>query len=288
MTDGPLARLVEIDAVERPLDGIWYETSAPGRGVVVLSHGNTMNFAVGAPRFLPPVLVDRGYSCLAYNRRSHDILSTRDSRRPVGGAFQTAEADAQDTAAAVAFARSRAGRDPILVGHSNGGMLTAAFASGRDDVEAIVLLSAHRGGRDIVPASCAAGHLAADDLDAVTARARELVKAGRGAELMLLPGWWYVLSAESFLDRLEHTPDILEVAEQIRCPVLYLVGDAESPFVYPAREFATASDGRCDVVVVDDCGHFYRGREAAVATIVADWLDTVVDGPRTHGAQEAM
>ena len=54
----------------------------------MLFHGNTMNFYVGAPRFLPPVLTRLGFACLAFNRRGHDILSIRDSRAAEGAAFQ--------------------------------------------------------------------------------------------------------------------------------------------------------------------------------------------------------
>lgn len=270
---GPLAALVEIAGSGRPLDGLWFDTPGSAVGGVVLSHGNTMNFAVGPPRFLPPVLVPRGFACLSYNRRSHDILSTRVSREPVGGAFQTAAADLADTAAAADFARAQGYPAPIMVGHSNGGMLTAAYVSGREDVAAVVLLSAHRGGRDIVPASCAAGQLAGRDIERVVGHAHERVEAGHGDELMLLPGWWYVISAASFLDRLENTPDLLESATGITCPVLFVVGDQEPQDIYPAQEFAARSAGPCDVVVVDDCDHFYRGRESAVASIVAEWLD---------------
>ena len=57
-------------------------------GVVLFFHGNTMNFYVGPSRFLPPALTRLGLACLAFNRRGHDILSTRNSRSPEGGAFQ--------------------------------------------------------------------------------------------------------------------------------------------------------------------------------------------------------
>ena len=52
-------------------------------------HGNTMNFYVGAPRFLPPALTALGFACLAFNRRGHDILSIRNSRAAEGAAFET-------------------------------------------------------------------------------------------------------------------------------------------------------------------------------------------------------
>lgn len=244
-----------------------------------------MNLAVGAPRFLPPVLVPLGFDCLAYNRRSHDILSTRDSRAPVGGAFQMAAADVADTQSAVDFVRDQGHEAPILIGHSNGGMLTAAVAAGRTDVAGVVLLSAHKGGGDIVRASCEAGQLAGDEVEAFTARARDLVARGRGAELMLLQGWWWVISAESFLDRLENTPDLLEAATRITCPVLFVVGDQEPPAVYPAHEFAQRTQGQCDVVIVGDCDHFYTGREETVASIVADWLDALIPPLQTTKEQ---
>ena len=73
-----------------PLDGAWHEPEgAPATGAVLLFHGNTMNFYVGAPRFLPPALTELGFACLAFNRRGHDILSTRDSRSAEGAAFQS-------------------------------------------------------------------------------------------------------------------------------------------------------------------------------------------------------
>jgi hypothetical protein len=45
---------------------------------------------------------------------------------------------------------------------------------------------------------------------------------------MLVPGWWYVISAESFLDRMTEMPDVLELAPTIRCPTLFIRGDEES------------------------------------------------------------
>jgi pimeloyl-ACP methyl ester carboxylesterase len=104
-----------------------------------------------------------------------------------------------------------------------------------------------------------------------------MVEAGRGRELMLLPGWWYVTSAASFLD-LAKCPDILELAPRILCPVLYLRGDSEPRELYPAEEFKRRSAGPCDVEIVPKCDHFYRGREAAVADIVCNWLRRLIEG----------
>ena len=114
--------------------------------------------------------------------------------------------------------------------------------------------------------------MAGDRLEEITAQARALVAAGRGKELMLMPGWWYVITAESFIDRLESTPDVLELAPQVRCPTLFIRGDQEPRDAYPAEEFKARSGGRCTVEIVSDCDHFYNGREDAVGQITSSWL----------------
>src|SRR4051794_6770719 len=86
----------------------------------------------------------------------------------------------------------------------------------------LISIPAHGGGKDGVRRSSQAGLLAADRLEEITAQARAMVAAGRGRELMLLPGWWYVITAESFLDRSSEMPDVLELAPKVTCPVLYL------------------------------------------------------------------
>src|SRR5207244_118607 len=104
--------------------------------------------------------------------------------------------------------------------------------------------------------------------DEVTRNALFLVKAGKGKELMMLPGWWYVCTAESFLDLLTEPPDILEIAPRISCPVLYLRGDKEPRELYPAEEFARRAGGPCTIEIVPQCDHFYVGCEARVTEVV--------------------
>ncbi len=90
---------------------------------------------------------------------------------------------------------------------------------------------------------------------------------------MLLPGWWYVLSAENFLDRVRNTPDTLAAAPRITCPTLYIRSDQEAPDVYPAEEFAYRAAGPCAVTAIDHCDHFYVRREDQVARTVVRWLN---------------
>ncbi|HEX7052898.1 MAG TPA: alpha/beta hydrolase [Burkholderiales bacterium] len=266
------ATLVTIATPTTPLDGAWYEPEGgPARQAALLFHGNTMNFYTGAPRFLPPALGRIGLASLAFNRRGHDILAIRNSRAAEGAAFQTYAEAIEDNRLAARWLAGKGFDRPVVIGHSNGGMLAVRHVAEHPQTSALVLLSAHCGGRDMLPLVCRAGLLAQDRLEEVTAQAERMVAAGRGRELILLPGWWYAASAESFLD-LARCPDILELAPRVRCPVLYLRGDREPRELYPAEEFARRAGARCTVEIVPDCDHFYVGREAAIAEIVCRWL----------------
>jgi len=264
--------LVTIPTDTTPLDGALYEPEGAPRGAALVFHGNTMNFYVGPPRFLPPVLARLGLVVLAFNRRGRDILGIRASRMAEGAAFQTTREAIADNRIAAEWLGARGFRRPIVIGHSNGGMLAVRHAADHPQTRALVLLSAHCGGKDLVARASRTGLLAGNRLEEITVQARTLVAAGRGRELMLLPGWWYVTSAASFLDLLTELPDIVELAPRIACPTLFLRGDQEPADLYPTEAFQRRAGGPCTVEIVRDGDHFYVGREEAVAERVAAWL----------------
>jgi pimeloyl-ACP methyl ester carboxylesterase len=265
--------LISIPTGTIPLDGALHLPDGPATaGAVLLFHGNTMNFYVGAPRFLPPALTAMGYACLAFNRRGHDILSIRDSRAAEGAAFQLTAEGIEDNRIAAQWMKDRGFPPPVVIGHSNGGMLAVPHVVAHPDTPAVILLSAHGGGRDGVLRSSQAGLMAADRPEEITAQAHAMVAAGRGGELMLMPGWWYVITADSFLDRNTKMPDILELAPRVTCPVLYIRGDQESVETYPAEAFQARAGGSCQVDIIPNCDHFYRGGEDAVVQRVTAWL----------------
>jgi pimeloyl-ACP methyl ester carboxylesterase len=265
--------LVSIPTPTQPLDGLFYRPDGgTAAGGVLLFHGNTMNFYVGALRFLPPALTRLGFACLAFNRRGHDILSTRNSRKPEGGAFQSTGEALEDNRIAARWMAERGFHDPVVIGHSNGGMLGAQHAVHHPHTRALVLLSAGRGGPTSVVSAGTENLLAADRYEEVVVRARSLVAEGRGNELMLLPGWWYVITAASFIDRMMTVPDTIALAAHVRCPVLCIRGDKEHAGRYPAEEFQRAAKAPCTVNIIEDCDHFYNGREDVVIAAVTSWL----------------
>jgi pimeloyl-ACP methyl ester carboxylesterase len=265
--------LVSIPTDTRSLEGAFYEPDGRATsGAVLLFHGNTTNFYSGPSRFLPPHLTRLGFACLAFNRRGHDILGVRDSREAEGAAFQTAREAIADNRTAADWLGARGFPHPVVIGHSNGGMLAARHVADHPATPALVLLSAHCGGTGLVERLSQAGLLAGDRREEITAQAKALVAAGRGRDLLLLPAWWYVISAASFVDLLTEVPDLLEQAPHVACPTLFVRGDQEPPDLYPAEEFQKRAGARCAVEIVADCNHFYVGREDAIAATVTSWL----------------
>jgi len=268
--------LISIPTDTYPLDGLYYEPDAPPRGAAMLLHGNCMNFYTGAPRFLPSHLNRLGVAALAFNRRGHDMVATLNSRQVSGGAFQMTKEAIADNVLAAGFLKARGFPAPIVIGHSNGGMLGVRHVADHPETPALVLLSAHLGGKHVVPLASERGLFGGARIHEIEAKARRMVAEGRGRELIVLPGWFWLATAETYLDYAYQLPDVLELAPRITCPTLYIRGDQEPAHVYPAEEFAARAGGRCDVRIVKDCDHFYTGREDEVSAIVTSWLGDIL------------
>jgi len=272
-----LAEVVSIETAGTPLDGLFYEPSGGRpRAAAMLMHGNGMNFYYGAPGFLPEYLTRVGLAALAYNRHGHDTVSAR-TRVAEGNAYQTAAQAIDDNERAARWLVTRGQPRPVVIGHSNGGMLAAEHVANHPETPALVLLSAHLGGREMLRRGSELGLLAGDRLPELSQQAHLLVDAGKPDELMLLPGWYYVITAGSFVDLESNLPVLLDNAPRITCPVLYIRGDREDRLMYPAERFAELAGGPVDVRIVDDCDHFYTGHERRIGLLVADWLDKVLD-----------
>src|SRR5215207_679977 len=97
---------------------------------------------------------------------------------------------------------------------------------------------------------------AGDRVDEIHARARKRVAEGRGREALLMPGWWYAITAESFIDRLTEVPDTLALVPQVRCPVLAIRGEQENAERYPAEALARAATAPATAKVIAGSDHF--------------------------------
>ena len=264
--------LVSIPTPTRPLDGAYYRPDGPIKGAAMYCHGNQMNFYVGAARFLAPHIVSLGYAFLAFNRRGHDSVSTFNSREPVGGAYQTVAEGIEDNEIAAQFLAEQGFPGPIVIGHSNGGVLASEHVARHQETPALVLLSAHAGGNRLTNPLAASRFTLNEKTNESIAEAKALLAAGRPSQLMLIPTWWYVISARTFMDRLTNAPDLVANAKRIQCPVLFVRGDQEPAENYPAERFKERCAGTCDIAIVPNCDHFYVGAEERVSRVVTDWL----------------
>src|SRR5215472_9278569 len=256
--------LVSIETGTYPLDGVFYRPEGgTGKDAILIMHGNCGNFYTGVPRHVAPLLVQLGYAVLAFNRRGHDILATT-TRECVGGAYQRIHEMVEDNQHAERWLATQGFERPIVIGHSNGGMLAVKHCAGSASVRALVLLSAHMGGKNLFRTISEAGLMAGKRFDEFSARTRVLVAAGAGSELMQVPGWWWIISAQTFVDYLDVCPDILELAPQVRCCSCAAIArrSMSMPATGDPAEFA----------LVSDCDPFYGGREQAAVELIADWL----------------
>jgi pimeloyl-ACP methyl ester carboxylesterase len=264
--------LISIPTPTHPLDGAYYTPEGPIQGGAMYCHGNQMNFYVCAARFLAPHLTSLGYAFMPFNRRGHDSVSTYDSRECVGGAYQTVAEGIEDNELAAKYLAGRGVKNPIVIGHSNGGVLASEHVANHPETRALILLSAHAGGNRLSNSRSARNFSLAGNPDELKQQAASLVAAGKPRELMLIPAWWWVISARTYLDRLTNAPDLVENAKRINCPVLFIRGDKEPQENYPAERFKEHCRGPCEVAIIPDCDHFYVGAEEKVSSVVTDWL----------------
>ena len=268
--------LISIPTPTHPLDAAYYSPNGTIKGALMYCHGNQMNFYVCAARFLARHMTSLGYVFMPFNRRGHDSVSTYDSRECVGGAYQTVAEGVEDNELAAKYLASKGFSHPIVIGHSNGGVLASEHVARHPETRGLILLSAHAGGNRLTNPRSARNFSLAGNTDEQIKEAEALVAAGKPHQLMLIPAWWWVISARTFLDRLTNAPDLVENAKRIKCPVLFIRGDQEPKENYPAELFKENCAGPCEIAIIPNCDHFYVGAEDRVSKIVTDWLKKTV------------
>ncbi len=259
-----------------PLDGVHYTQSGDARAVgarpvVNFLHGRSMNFYVGIQRFAAAELVAAGYDVLAVNRRSAGVAGIRDSFQGVGDAWARWDEHRMDVEAAVRHLRGLGYGRIVMAGHSQGGLLAADNTAKHSDVAGLILAS---------PASTFAGFPSAFP-EAVRApgveKARAMVAAGRGKELIALEDWPWIISAEVVVDA--QTPGrvvpLSDLLARYQGPLLVFCGDAghDARLLVGARAgFERSPSPAKRLEILEGCDHFYVGFEARVIALLADWL----------------
>jgi len=62
--------------------------------------------------------------------------------------------------------------------------------------------------------------------------------------------------------------DVIALAPEVKCPILFIRGDKENAERYPAEEFVRRATAPAIANVIADCDHFYNGRENEVIDAV--------------------
>ena len=259
-----------------PLDGVHYarpEDRRPpaARTVVNFLHGRSMNFYVGVQRFAAADLVAAGYDVLAMNRRSAGVAGIRDTFDGIGDAWTLWREHRMDVEAAVRHLRGQGYRRIVMAGHSQGGLLAADYAVKDPDVAGLILASPASMHRGLPSAFPEAGR------GDVAQRARAMVAEGKEKELLPLPMWPWIMSAESVVDPLR--PDAAipldELLARYRGPLLVFCGAAghDARLLPGARAaFDRSSSPGKRLELLEGCDHFYVGFEERVVALLKGWL----------------
>ena len=258
------------------LDGAHYTTDGDARPVadrkvVYLIHGRTMNFHVGLPRALPPVLVPDGYDALALNQRASGVISLRDDVRGVGDARSSCADVIVDVRAGLDHLKRLGYRKIVLVGHSSGAFFAGHVGAGDPAVEALVLASPYP--------FCNAIPLPRSEWDPILAQARQLVADGKGDQLILLPpsriGFTtWAISASTALEAAKPGPPPLFVSlGGFRNPSLVFWGDAPlEKFLQDLGKPLLAPAAGREVMFFSGTDHFYKGQVSTVTAAIRTWL----------------
>jgi pimeloyl-ACP methyl ester carboxylesterase len=255
---------------------------------VVWVHGWGTNFYDPAYARIGRALAERGVTMFSINTRMHDLgtSATHVAGRRVrgGGYWGITSEQSRDIEAWVGVAEAHGFSRVVLVGHSAGWPAVAAYQAARQDARVQGLVLASGPVQPLQPPSDAA----------LIAQARSLVAAGKGDDLLRLPGRSFpsFISAATYLDQVD-TPkpdlDIFGVAStdaaiaKITCPLLAFFGtsgdvggEADLTVIKATSRRLATGPRRIDTATIARGDHMYTGEEAQVAQVIADWLARAV------------
>lgn len=298
---GPACSLIQFaadDGVE--LSGLLYEPKRSTRRAAIWLHGSggASVFDSRRTNIVAEELTRAGMAFFPFNNRGAHIiryLKRAGRRKSVGGgmALEKIRDAVRDIDGAIRFLRSRGYRELYLIGHSTGANKIVLYDHyrKRNAIRRYVLLS---GGDDTGGIYAALG---ARRFRASLARARQMIRAGRGEDLIPKDLLGYLMSWQSFYDMANPDGDyntfpFLEVmrgvklskrrpfryAEAISKPTFVIYGEADA-YLYDdasgcmaAFADAVGPKENFQFVLVEDADHGFKGHERELGMLVADWL----------------
>lgn len=254
----------------------------PQAVAVVWVHGSGARFYAQPHVTIGRELAARGYPVVLGNTRGHhlgthlyrrgDLASGREQL--LGGTlWERFEESPHDVAGWADFAMTLGVQGVVLIGHSRGARKVVYYQARRQDPRVLGVVLASPGRVD--PAT--------QRDPALLAQAERLVADGRGQDLLPQSGPEPNLSAQTYLSnaRPEHDPYGADTPDpgiaRVRCPLLLFYGTRDlggAPELEAIRRLAGGAS-RVDGQLIDGAIHSYLGSESAVATVIADWLESV-------------
>jgi len=241
---------------------------------LVFVHGVAMNF------YLPPFsvfgqeLAQRGHHCFVINTRGHDWISRAGNLTKFGGAaYESLEDCLLDLDGCLDYLKQQGYRRFVFIGHSLGAIKSIIYQGTRQRSDVVGIISCS------TPKQFYSERIGRQPAFRETIeKAEALVAEGRGEELMSIavgatPG---IFSARTHLNKYGKGDrnDCRPYAKRIGCPLLAIVGGAESKFFHEyAQELATAAGPRGTYRNVEGANHFYNRHTPEIVELIDHWLN---------------
>lgn len=288
--NGVSTELIEFKSCGRDVQGCIFAPDpqrfrASTTGIVMV-HGVEAYWYAAPTMFLGCLLAEAGYSVLGYNG-VHSGESFRTS------AFETAVGEVGD---AIAFMKARGFDKIFLLGHSLGTPIVEHYQGDGPDgaVKALGVYGPHIN----IPQVTRDSLLGPELYEIFRAECRDLVAAGKGDEIKLLPfreGKFVITSAKTFLSYRDvdtSKANVEQMIRNIRVPflIVYDSGDnIQSKGSVTTRESialrineSAISSPRADIVVIPSSpgnspfqAHLFVNNERLVTAKTVEWLKSI-------------
>jgi alpha-beta hydrolase superfamily lysophospholipase len=286
-SSAPLAEFLLYQAEDKiPLNALLFVPKAASKNVVIMIPGMTGGFSGGLHDYLPMAerLNEKGYAFMVPNMRTAGLH---------GMLFARFDDYTKDVAAAVAEAKARGLTEIILFGTSLGGPRAIHYWTSTKDpaIKAMGFLASIKS--PYLEAQLRFDPARKADFDAFLVKCRDLIKQGRGREVLTYENWFpgrhVTLSAMSFVDIFGTLEDsnasTVKFGSRLTIPAVVIHGTKDEialpPNATAIYDSLTAAPTR-EIVWVEGASHFLTPGPIAeaYAKAVADWVVRAV--PPSH------